>query len=81
MNSRSFKWAVVVGVLGLAWVCQAADYLTGTARVIDADTLEVVGERVRLTGIDAPELGQRRLRTHPDGLCGDGDQGRGVNRV
>jgi endonuclease YncB( thermonuclease family) len=32
--------------------------LRGTARVIDGDTLEVAGERVRLYGIDAPEKGQ-----------------------
>ena len=30
----------------------------GATRVIDADTLEVIGERVRLKGIDAPEKGQ-----------------------
>jgi len=30
----------------------------GQPRVIDGDTLEVRGERIRLFGIDAPELGQ-----------------------
>jgi endonuclease YncB( thermonuclease family) len=35
-----------------------ADYLTGPARVIDGDTIVVNGERVRLHGIDAPELDQ-----------------------
>lgn len=32
--------------------------LTGLARVIDGDTIVVAGERVRLHGIDAPELDQ-----------------------
>jgi len=32
--------------------------LSGSARVIDGDTLEVSGQRVRLHGIDAPETGQ-----------------------
>ncbi len=32
--------------------------LSGTASVIDADTLEIHGERLRLHGIDAPESGQ-----------------------
>lgn len=32
--------------------------LVGTARVIDGDSLVVAGQRVRLAGIDAPELHQ-----------------------
>jgi endonuclease YncB( thermonuclease family) len=33
--------------------------VAGTASVIDADTLEIRGERIRLVGIDAPESGQK----------------------
>ena len=32
--------------------------ITGIPRVIDGDTLEIAGERIRLHGIDAPELKQ-----------------------
>lgn len=32
--------------------------LSGPARVVDGDTLEVAGQRIRLEGIDAPELSQ-----------------------
>ena len=36
----------------------AAGVLTGSAMVVDGDTLDVAGERVRLEGIDAPETSQ-----------------------
>lgn len=37
---------------------EGRDMLTGVARVIDGDTLEVAGVKVRLFGIDAPEEDQ-----------------------
>ena len=41
---------------------QGADVF-GQARVIDGDTLDISGVRVRLEGIDAPERGQRCNRS------------------
>lgn len=32
--------------------------VTGRARIVDGDTIDVAGQRVRLEGIDAPESGQ-----------------------
>lgn len=32
--------------------------ITGSARVVDGDTLEIAGQRIRLHGIDAPEIRQ-----------------------
>ena len=37
----------------------AAECVTGVARVIDGDTIEISETRVRLWGIDSPELAQR----------------------
>ncbi len=39
--------------------------IAGVASVVDADTLEIHGQRIRLHGIDAPESDQRCQR--PDG--------------
>lgn len=36
-----------------------ANAISGTASVVDADTLDIHGERVRLNGVDAPEAGQK----------------------
>lgn len=50
-------------------------HVSGTARVVDGDTLDVAGERIRLEGIDAPEQGQvcaRRLAGTWD--CGSAAQ-------
>jgi endonuclease YncB( thermonuclease family) len=44
--------------------------LRGPASVIDGDTIVVAGERIRLHGIDAPELGQTFWYRGQNILCG-----------
>ena len=36
-----------------------ANAISGIASIVDADTLDIHGERVRLNGVDAPESGQK----------------------
>src|SRR6056297_1660255 len=56
-------------VLSLFPVASAAQGFGGPVRVVDGDTLDVGDTRVRLHGIDAPELGQ--ICTNPDGATWD----------
>ena len=64
---RIFWFALLV----LACVVPAsAQTLTGQARIIDADTVEIAGERLRLEGIDAPESRQTCKRDGKRYDCG-----------
>jgi endonuclease YncB( thermonuclease family) len=54
---------LVIAALFGAWFALlgfavAAEELSGPARVIDSNTLEIGGRRIRLIGVDAPELDQ-----------------------
>ena len=46
--------------------------VVGEAEVLDGDTLLVDGQRIRLSGVDAPELGQVCRRDGHDWDCGGG---------
>ena len=49
---------VVLAALLLLVPSVAGTDITGKPRVIDGDTFEIAGERIRLHGIDAPETQQ-----------------------
>ena len=62
MRRRKLIRLVVAAGVGtlLAWAAFSLDGAgtSGIATVIDGDTLELHGQRIRLLGIDAPEAGQ-----------------------
>ena len=52
------RQAILLAVLLLAGTAHA-DVISGLARVTDGDTIRIANERIRLHGIDAPELRQK----------------------
>ena len=44
--------------------------ITGPVRIIDGDTLDIAGQRIRFHGIDAPEGGQTCVVGLEVWLCG-----------
>ena len=63
---RSFVFALVFFLALPA----AAEDVSGAARVVDGDTLEIGSRRVHLLGIDAPELAQTCERPGKTVPCG-----------
>ena len=68
-------WRASAGLLGALVALVAApapaEELSGAARVVDSNTLEIGARRVRLIGVDAPDLAQtcpaRKGETYPCG--------------
>ncbi len=55
---RICSFLVLSFTLTFAALPVGADQIAGQARVIDGDTIEVVGQRIRLAVVDAPEMQQ-----------------------
>jgi endonuclease YncB( thermonuclease family) len=75
-RSRFFDYALTLVILGLLTLVvvrvQAIETVSkaGIAKVIDGDSLELNGERIRLEGIDAPEFDQTCARNGQAQQCG-----------
>lgn len=66
MNTRF----LLLALAALMAVPAKANILTGPATVIDGDTIEMTGARIRLLGIDAPESAQQCTRGGQAWRCG-----------
>jgi len=67
------RWSLVIMTLCLAILSSvaSAETLSGPARVVDGDTIEIAGKRIRFHGIDTPEARQLCEADGEEYRCGD----------
>jgi endonuclease YncB( thermonuclease family) len=76
LRRRVFDILLATAILGALLVVVARfdrvaeRSISGQARIADGDSLSLDGERIRLRGIDAPELAQRCEKAGSDYACG-----------
>lgn len=61
---------LAIAVLAAAALPASARSVSGVAKVVDGDSLEIGGHRIRLWGIDAPEFKQKCTRGKERWACG-----------
>ena len=70
MRSAPILLATCIALSAAAWAWPAHAEVSGQARVVDGDSLEIGGARIRLFGIDAPERGQSCQEGGELWICG-----------
>jgi endonuclease YncB( thermonuclease family) len=63
--------AITLVLLACAAIAEEPESLSGQASVVDGDTIQIHGRRVRLFGIDAPEAVQACEANGREHRCGE----------
>jgi endonuclease YncB( thermonuclease family) len=74
MSMKTWQVILVIGFYCLppASALAGAVQIAGRPQIIDGDSLRISDKRIRLSGIDAPELKQRCLHNDKTVMCGEG---------
>ena len=70
LKYTSIACIACVAAVGVYWGAGYVNQISGEAHVIDGDTIRVSERRIRIFGIDAPEIGQRCRKHGRDLNCG-----------
>ena len=62
---------IILGIQAVFVALPAQADITGPARVVNGDTIDIAGQRIRLFGIDAPESGQTCIIDNQPWPCGE----------
>ncbi len=73
--------ALVIASVGLKAGAGRFEVISGPARVVDGDTIDVLGKRIRLEGIDAPESAQTCPGRYVGGILGPWRCGKAATRA
>ena len=68
LNKR--KAIFLISVLTLIFILTINQVKSQTIKIVDGDTIHLNGEKIRFTGIDAPELKQTCLKEGMKDFCG-----------